>query len=413
MTLRDKFEKSQLILLYIFPVAIIFSTTIANTILIIFSLIFVSRKLKHINKAPSWLLYFFLIILFFLVHPSNFSNFDKIIFFKIIGFLRFPLFFYFAYFLFEKNEHKKHLFYLLIFVTFLITLLSLDIIFQFFNKTDIFGYLPGQWDEELGDYKRYSGFFDDELIGGSYLYLNFLVLILLIKKFYKVRKFAIIINTLVIIVATAILLSGERVALFKFMLLFISSFFILSQNKKLFIFIIFTMLTIITLIAINQPTLKKRLIYSTISEIGSLENIKKNIYHFQHYKTGLSILRDNFLTGTGFKSFRKSCKKYDNDLPELEDRKAISGCSTHPHNFLVEILSDGGVIGLILFLIFLINLIKYLYLKKNYLLIFYLIIYFLPIIPSGSFSSSWINFNFWFILTLGILTHNQLILKKL
>ena len=130
MTLRDKFEKSQLILLYIFPVAIIFSNTMANTILIIFSLIFVCDKLKHINKAPSWLLYFFLIISFFLVHPSNFSTIDKIIFFKIIGFLRFPLFFCFAYFFFEKNEHKKHLLYLLLLVTFLSTLLSLDIIFN-------------------------------------------------------------------------------------------------------------------------------------------------------------------------------------------------------------------------------------------------------------------------------------------
>ena len=412
MNLSLRIEKIQLFLLYLFPIAIVFSNALANFILIILSLVFVYYNKNYLSSLPNYLIYYVLLVLFFLIHPSNFYNFDKITFFKILGFLRFPLFFCFAYFFFKKDIYKKHILYLSYLITFLMVFLSLDIFFQFFYKSDIFGYIPGQWSSQLNDYQRYSGFFGDELIGGAYLYLNFLILILLIKKFYNIKKLKISLIFLALVIAIAVLLSGERVALFKFLLLYIFSFIILSQNKKLFVFLSLIILLFTTLVIFNQPILKKRLILSTLSEVGSLQNIKKNSYHFLHYKTGISIFRDNPFFGTGFKSFRETCKKYDNGLNNLKDRKAISSCSTHPHNFLIEILSDGGILGFSIFLIFLISLLKYLYLKKNYLLLFYLIVYFLPIIPTGGFFSSWINFNFWFILTFGILIHNHLILKN-
>ena len=141
------------------------------------------------------------------------------------------------------------------------------------------------------------------LIGGAYLYLNFLILILLIKKFYNIKKLKISLIFLALVIAIAVLLSGERVALFKFLLLYIFSFIILSQNKKLFVFLSLIILLFTTLVIFNQPILKKRLILSTLSEVGSLQNIKKNSYHFLHYKTGISIFRDNPFFGTGFKSF--------------------------------------------------------------------------------------------------------------
>ena len=90
----------------------------------------------------------------------------------------------------------------------------------------------------------------------------------------------------------------------------------------------------------------------------------KNNHYFAHYSTALQINEDNRLFGVGMKNFRKFC---DNDKfnkkihPSFTHRK----CSTHPHNSLLELLVETGLIGLILFKIFIISVINFIYQKKN------------------------------------------------
>ena len=100
---------------------------------------------------------------------------------------------------------------------------------------------------------------------------------------------------------------------------------------------------------LSNNSIQTRLIKSTAIEIGSFENIKKNSYHYLHYKTAIKIFNDNLLFGGGYKSFPVLCKNYDHGQYNSIDRKAISVCSTHPHNMIIQILSSGGIIGFILF----------------------------------------------------------------
>ena len=400
------FDKFCFSLLLLFIPAVIFSNAVANLILIIIS--FISIYLVSAKKItiPKWMIFYLILVLFFLLHPSNFINFsfEKVV--KIFSLIRFPLLVLLILYLGNKLDNQKFIDILLKTLIGFLVFLSLDIFIQFHFKVDIFGYSPGMWDIEIEEFKRYSGFFGDELIGGSYLFLNLiLILVLFDHSHLKYNNFYLIFC--VFIIFSAIIISGERVALFKSILL-ILSFLIISKKikfKKKLLYIL--MISLIVLMALLSNSIQTRLIKSTETEIGSFENIKKNSYHYLHYKTAIKIFNDNILIGGGYKSFPVLCKNYDYDQYNSIDRKATSVCSTHPHNMIIQILSSGGIVGFILFCCFIFYLVKNQKKRKNYLFILFLIIFFLPLIPSGSFFSSWINFNFWFLLGILLVLHDS------
>ena len=121
-----------------------------------------------------------------------------------------------------------------------------------------------------------------------------------------------------------------------------------------------------------------------------------------HYLMALSIFNENPLFGKGIKSFRNVCKDHQN----INSLSSISGCSTHPHNSHLEILSETGLIGYSIFLILILNcfiiLFKKKYFNKGYLvfIIFIFISYIFPLKPSGSFFSTFNSFNFWLCISL-------------
>ena len=65
------------------------------------------------------------------------------------------------------------------------------------------------------------------------------------------------------------------------------------------------------------------------------------LHHISHYKTSMNIFINNKINGSGVNSFRKVCN---------EDKYFVqNGCSTHPHNFYVQILAELGCWILFLF----------------------------------------------------------------
>ena len=123
--------------------------------------------------------------------------------------------------------------------------------------------------------------------------------------------------------------------------------------------------------------------------------------------------------GNGIKSFRDLCAKQNiNSLSE--DKK----CSTHPHNIHLEILSETGGIGYLIYLTLLLLIISNSYKiiinrknfsKDNYYLIFlssfliFLILFF-PFKSSGRIFSSFFGYLFWF--NLSVLNASIFVLKK-
>jgi O-antigen ligase len=133
-------------------------------------------------------------------------------------------------------------------------------------------------------------------------------------------------------------------------------------------------------------------------------------HHDSHIKTAFNIFLDNPFFGTGVKSFRYVCDKYkiDND-----------SCTTHPHNILVQILSEIGLLGFFLYIYFFIFLIKnfilhYYSIIKNKIYIFNnsqicfflsIFLYLLPIIPTGNVFNNWLSINLY--LSIGFLIYNE------
>lgn len=120
-----------------------------------------------------------------------------------------------------------------------------------------------------------------------------------------------------------------------------------------------------------------------------------------HFYTAYLIWKDHLFFGSGIKSYRSLCinnEKYRN-FPSLNG----NFCVTHPHNFFLEILSELGLVGIILFylLLFFISyrIIKSNLVLKNKLLILCLIILlFQPFQTSGRiFSNNESMFLFYYL----------------
>ena len=126
-----------------------------------------------------------------------------------------------------------------------------------------------------------------------------------------------------------------------------------------------------------------------------------------HFLTAFEIFKKNPLLGSGLRTFRYECtKKYTENIPS---KSANSRCTTHPHNFYFEILSDLGITGFILFLFFLFKILtkilslpKKSFHKDNIIIsVSLLFLFFWPIKTTGSIFSSWNSY--FYILALIII----------
>ena len=105
---------------------------------------------------------------------------------------------------------------------------------------------------------------------------------------------------------------------------------------------------------------------------------------------------DKPIFGHGPKMFRVKCSDEKYKVNEYS-------CSTHPHNFYLQLLAETGLVGIFflllfyisIFIIFIRSLLHYFKLKKNYipqiLITSSLLITFLPLATSGNFFNNWIS----------------------
>ena len=137
-------------------------------------------------------------------------------------------------------------------------------------------------------------------------------------------------------------MSGERTA---FLFLNLSTVFIIIlikeyQKFRLVTFIIAIICVLI--LSLNSSKLNERMFKGPAEDMGFIESQKQAVIfspnHDSHYRTSYKMFKDKFLLGHGSKMFRVKCK----------DKKYATGilpCSTHPHNFYVQLLAETGIIG--------------------------------------------------------------------
>ena len=125
-----------------------------------------------------------------------------------------------------------------------------------------------------------------------------------------------------------------------------------------------------------------------------------------------------FIFGTGIKQYRNVCGNEKYNLPNIKSKNQKIRCSSHPHNYYLEIITETGVFGLIVFIIIISKIFQIAFAKiknetsKNiqYLYIGFLISFILLIWPlktSGSFFNNYNSVIFWLIAGLNLVNLNK------
>jgi hypothetical protein len=306
---------------------------------------------------------------------------------------------------------------IIIFYIIFLSIIIIDSLIQFSFGKNILGYkvISG----------RISSFFGEELILGGFLLRTlpfFLICIILNDKFFY-KKLNIIYYLIISLICVTIYLTGERSSFFLLILFFTTIFF---SNKYLRKFIIIvTIFSIFFSFIISQFRLSDeinpstRMFAKTYNQlIGKGEEEygkdKKKLFnkiyifshdHHGHYLLSYKIFKDFPILGTGPKGFRYLCR---NKIYILENN---DGCSTHPHNTYVQILTSNGIIG------FLFLIIGFLYLsveifrckekinnEKQFdkymvaenIILSAIFVNFWPLIPTGNFFNNWLSMSYFY-----------------
>ena len=394
-------------LILIFPLIIVLKSAAINIALVFISLISILLIVKRQDFFfKDYFIRFIIIFLGFVFINSlfQFHNIETVI--KSFGNFRY-LFLTFAVFITLENITKKNYFLFIYLNLILIILIGLDILYQYnFNK-NIFGLMPGMCDSNLENCVRFSGVFGSELIAGGYLSQIGLLIFFLIrdnKKFNESKLYQIITNTFILFLFLIILLTGERNALLIF-LICIFLFCFLQKKLRIVSFLISNVAFLIILLLISQNSHSIKARYINFLNISSLKNDSSIIEKITdtpwsyHYQAGFELFLEKPLVGYGYKSFRFKCSetKIDKDsVANKEKYKNYRACSSHPHSYIIEFLSENGIVGLLFFIIFLFIIFNKIiksrkYFKNDYLAIgigSLIVAILFPFKPSGSFFST-------------------------
>jgi len=421
------------LLIFIIPVSFVAGNMIINInllLLILSTLILHGKevfKIKYFFLDKLFFSFFFLVLLTGVINDYYFYSislawkgyFATIV--KSIFFLKYLLLYIVLRYLIETNTLNFKYFFTSCTLT--SVFVSFDIIYQFFNGTDIFGY--------EGVKRKLGGPFGDELIAGGYIQRFSIFSFFLIPLFYSNqfgKYLKLIIPILFIIFFVGIVLSGNRMPLILF--LFTVSLIILfqKQTRKYFLPSIILFIIIFSLLFNFNSKVKNNFIsfYTQISQMVVIifEKDFSNKRQPQYLKEFTSFYDTwllNKYIGGGIKNFRFYCHK----RPNIDkDSKFI--CNMHPHNYYLEILTETGVVGLFLITIIFVIILYLTFLKKYFIksklnnnkiiiaFIFLFIAEIFPIKSTGSFFTTGNTTYLFFLIgiLIGLARKDILIEKK-
>ena len=387
-------------ILYLFPVFIILGNALINLSLVVICLIYFFKCFyqKKIIFSESFEFKIFLCFYLYLLFNSLLAKDIEISLLRTIPYFKFFVFILvYKDFLENKRINKKKL-GLVWFIT--IGLLSFDIIYQSIFGNNIFNYVS--YIEN-----RNSGFFMDELVAGGFL-LSFVYIIytLIFSNQNKLYLFSYFFFFLIII-----FLTGERSNFLKFIFIFFCIYLFLLKDSVLLKTIKISLIFLFLAILLNfSENLKSRYLsnitYSSNQNLNLIDSYLTSEYG-SHTISSYLIFKENTLFGVGTKNFRKECSNYTDkvnkilrNIDENKGRIYPNGCGSHPHQIYNEILSEHGLFGLIVLIfiflkLFLRNMHSSYQFNINSVCLIYLITYFIPILPNGSFFSTLTSTFFW------------------
>ena len=412
-------DKISLIFISIFLIILLTGSSILNTSVVLMNIfflihIFKNKKFQVFNND----MFFFLFALWiFLIINTLLNNNITENYERGFGFIRFILLIFFvSYFLSYKNFMFKKIILNIWAIIFIIV--SLDLVFEFFFGYNTLGF--------SSSYRgRLSGFMGDELkIGHWYLCFSLIILSNFInnnKKFYFLLLLSILISFFI----------GERA---NFIRLFLAIFFLILITKPL----LYKIITILLIATISIVIVETKVLESTdetkkryvdqLYYIATQDSFKK--FHNSNnytpmYFNAYSVFLENKILGVGLGSYYKESHKkfrkikeingfdlitnghlhqYPLGPPEINGYKIIA--NTHPHQFHFEILATLGLPGYIfifsLMLYFFYKSLRFYKIRKepiNLTSFLFLFVLTIPLLPTGSFFTTygatifWLNFS--------------------
>ena len=385
------------------PVGLILGTLISESIIILLSILFLFKFKREIimdetKSLMMSLVFIWIYLIFNLIFSYNLNNsfFRNIFFFKYILFVLGTI----KYFTSRKSLIK----YIFSFWIAVFLIFSSDIYYQFIFKENIFGYVT-----KIPEH-RASGLMFGELKAGSLIFgLSLVPTVYFFKNISYGKKYLILL--ILIYFVLAIYVTGERSSFLKTLTLILPIlFFINKKNLFQIISVLLILLAIVATIFFNKDTFRGKY-YEQI--LLPIKNYNYNIIKFvdstiygRHKIDALNLFNESKFFGVGNKNFRIICNKDKYDFLSNDEFKD-SLCTTHPHQFYYELLSEHGLAGImvfiLMFLLFFKKLVSYLILTKDYLVLSNLIVissFFYPLLPSGSFFTSFNATIFWINISL-------------
>ena len=390
-------KNSLIVLFSVFPIAILLGNLSINLSIILISLIFlvslVAKKIIFKNQNRTFLLlaFFFISLVINLLFSNNFGLSAP----RVIKFI-FIIFFItsFKFLIINLRENQINKIYKIWSIIF--TIVVIDLIIEFFKGTNIIGLssvMPG-W--------RLASFTGMESVIGNYFFgFVLIVLAYVYQNITNSKKLNLFLAIFFIIISFII---GERANFIKTFLIITCFIFLVydfSLRSKIFSLLAFASLTIILL---NFNTSYKNRYFSphlqTLLEKDGLSKYLQTSQYGAQYNVAIEIFKDNPVFGVGIKNYRiENLNSKYNDLKHKENRLRWG---THPHQIHLEILSETGLFGFICFFIFMalsifFSIKSYLINKNFYQLsgILFILASMLPLLPSGSFLSTYTSSIFW------------------
>ena len=370
--------------------------------------LFIVFKKKEYFYFNNFIFKFLLLFWLFVTIRSLFAENIILSFKSSFTYIRFIILIFAIDFFLRKSD--KFIKQIGIFFIFFIFFICFDAYIQFFLGKNLLGF-------PIYNPDKLNGIFNHRGVLGSYLSRLFPLLICFMLLIYNVEKNKFIYIFLILLVSSVVFLSGSRASLVMTCIFLIFIFLFLNPLRK---YLILTLL-IVSLLLVTVGKYNKKIehafYYQLLDPIKTIFddkvdteifNEQKNFYIFtkvyhSHYLTAWNMFKDNKIFGQGSVMYRELCSK-------KEFYVNIYSCTTHPHNFYIQMLAENGIIGFffisfIFFYVFYEIIVEFFRRtfnkRKKYanITLFTLMTVFLnlwPINPSGNFFNNWLSVLIYF-----------------
>jgi O-antigen ligase len=342
----------------------------------------IKRDIKPFKEK--WFL-FFIAFWAYMIARSFFADDIALALKKSIPIIRYALFALCFHKLCIKNSNTSK--NILICLSIVVAFLSIDGYVQFFRGIDILG-RPSVYSS---GYYRLTGPFTKMVLGSIIAILSFPLIYYCMHQILKQKKNILLNSTFCFVIYFIIMLSADRTALIQSTLCVGFSLMFLSKNP-LKIFILGTLLFLLSALLLHVVGGKGLIERQFLSILHSIKNYSSTPYG-SIYNAAFAIIKQHWFFGVGPANY--------------EHCVTMSVCSIHAHHIYLELLTETGLVGLIMFGAVIYTILKSTFRQNNsqptlqvisYGITIFMIARFLPILPHQGLFKNFYAVPMWFML---------------